>query len=300
MSQAVTTTRPMSRPSSGVLVMGATGKTGSALLDLLRARAEPVRAATRTPNGPDAVRFDWDEIATHGPALDGVDRVYLVPPPSAIDPVPMVEPFLAEARRRGIRRLVMLGSGIEFPNAPRRLELAARVRAEPGWLVLSPSGFMQNFLRPHPVGTAIHDHGEITTSAGSGRMFWIDARDVAASAAAVLTGPLLDEQLPNNFVLSGPRGLSYPDIAALIAAQAGRSVQVRSLTTDELAEDYRAAGLPAGFASSLAAIADDVRAGRYDTGTTSVLDLTGRPPRTIENFVREHAAEWRPSVSTND
>ena len=71
-----------------VLVIGATGKTGSALLDLLRARAEPVRPASRTPAAADAIRFDWDDIATHGPALDGVDRVYLVPPPSAVDPVP--------------------------------------------------------------------------------------------------------------------------------------------------------------------------------------------------------------------
>jgi len=89
---------------SAVLVIGATGKTGSALLDLLRARAEPVRPASRTPKGEDAVRFDWDDTTTHGPALDGVDRVYLVPPPSAVDPVAVVEPFLVEARRRGIRR----------------------------------------------------------------------------------------------------------------------------------------------------------------------------------------------------
>jgi len=285
---------------STVLVIGATGKTGSALLDLLRARAEPVRAASRTPNAADAIRFEWDETATHGPALDGVDRVYLVPPPSAVDPVPVVEPFLAEARRRGIRRLVMLGSAIEFPNAPGRLELAARVRAQPGWLVLSPSGFMQNFLRPHPVGTAIRDHGEIATSAGSGRMFWIDARDVAASAAAALTRPLLDELLRNDFVLTGPSGLSYGDAAALITAQTGRSVQVKGLTVDQVTAHYRAAGLPAEFASSLAAIGDDVRAGRYDEGTTSVLDLTGRPPRTFEDFVREHAAEWSPSGTMND
>ncbi len=64
-----------------VLVNGATDKTGSALLALLRARAEPVRAASRTPDAADAVRFDWNEVATHGPALDGVDRVYLVPRP---------------------------------------------------------------------------------------------------------------------------------------------------------------------------------------------------------------------------
>ncbi len=159
---------------------------------------------------------------------------------------------------------------------------------------------MQSFLRPHPVGTAIHDHGEIPTSAGSGRMFWIDARDVAASGAAALTRPLLDEQLPDDYVLTGPRGLSYTDAATIIAAQAGRAVHVRALTVDQLAARYRAAGLPAEFAASLAAIGDDVRAGRYDEVTTSVLDLTGRPPRTFEDFVREHAAEWQPSGTMND
>jgi len=277
---------------SAVLVIGATGKTGSALLDLLQARAEPVRAASRTPQGADAVRFDWDNIATHGPALDGVDRVYLVPPPSAVDPIPAVEPFLAEAGRRGVRRLVMLGSAIEFPHAPGRLELAARVRAERGWLVLSPSGFMQNFLRPHPVGTAIRDDGEIANAAGSGRMAWIDARDVSASAAAALTQPP-DEQLRDYYVLTGPRALNSTDAAAVIATQAGRPVHVRDLTVDQLAARYRAAGLPAGFAGSLAAIGDDVRAGRYDEVTTSVLELTGSAPRTFEDFVREHAAEWQ-------
>lgn len=194
----------------------------------------------------------------------------------------------------------MLGSAIEFPHAPKRLELAARVRAQPGWLVLSPSGFMQNFLRPHPVGTAIHDHAEIATSAGSGRMGWIDAGDVAASAAAALTEPRLDEQLRNDYVLTGPRGLSYTDAADIIATQTGRSVHVRDLTVDQVSARYRAAGLPAEFAVSLAATEDDVRAGRYEQVTTSVLDLTGRPPRTFEDFVRQHAAEWQPARTMNE
>lgn len=278
-----------------VLVTGATGKTGSALLDLLRAHPEPVRAASRTPDAADGIRFDWSDIATHGPALDGVDRVYLVPPPSLVDPIPVVGPFLAEAQRRGIRRVVMLGSAIEFPNAPRRLELAARVRAQPGWLVLSSSGFMQNFLRPHPVGRAIRDHGEIVTSAASGRVGWIDARDVAASAAATLTEPLLNEELGNDFVLTGPRGLSFSDAATIIATHTGRSVQVRTLSADQLIARYRAAGRPAEFAESLVATENDVQDGRYGETTTSVLDLTGSPPRTFEDFVREYATEWQPS-----
>ncbi len=182
---------------------------------------------------------------------------------------------------------------MEFPNAPGRLELAARVRAQPGWLVLSASAFMQNFLPPHALGTAIHADQEITTSAQDGRVGWIDARDIAASAAAVLTRPLLDEQVHSDHVLTGPRALSYRDAAAVISAQVGRSLPVRDVSVEQLAARHRAAGLPAGFAAILAAPEHAVRAGRYDEVTTSVLDLTGRPPRTFEDFVREHADTWR-------
>lgn len=277
---------------SAVLVIGASGTTGSEVLRLLRAAGAPVRAASRAPRATDVVRFEWDDVATHGRALDGVDRVYLVPPPSAVDPLPVVEPFLEAARRRGVHRLVMLGSAIEFPNAPGRLELAARVAAEPGWLVLSPSGFMQNFLRPHPLGTAIHDTGTIPTSAGRAKLGWIDARDVSATAAAALTAPLLHEDLRDDYILTGPRALSYDEAATVISAGSSRPVTVNNLTVGELAAYYRAAGLPSRFADVLAATEGDVSTGRYDEVTTAVLDLTTRPPRTFEAFVQEHAAEW--------
>ncbi len=101
-------------------------------------------------------------------------------------------------------------------------------------------------------------------------------------------------------MLTGPRGLSYRNAATIIATQTGRSVQVRDLTLNQVTARYRAAGLPAEFASSLAATEDDVRAGRYEKVTTSVLDLTGRPPRTFEDFVREHATQWQPSGTVND
>jgi uncharacterized protein YbjT (DUF2867 family) len=145
---------------TGVLVTGGTGRTGSALAGLLRARGVPVRVAARTPpaGAPDAVRFDWTDPATHAAALHGTDRVYLVPPVNTVDPMPLVEPFLVEAERLGVRRVVLLGSALVLPGASGALELAARVRARPGWVVLRASGFMQNFLAPHPLGERIRRH----------------------------------------------------------------------------------------------------------------------------------------------
>lgn len=279
---------------TGVLVTGGTGKTGSALVELLRGNGVPVRVASRNPSAgdPDAVRFDWGDPATHSAALRGADRVYLVPPVESVDPMPLVGPFLAEAERLGVRRVVLLGSAIVLPNAPSALELAAQVRARPGWVVLRASGFMQNFLSTHPLGERIRRHGEIRTVAGDGRLGWIDARDIAAAASALLAEPGAEPGDQRDYLLTGPKALNYGDTAAIITARTGRPVRVVHIGADEQAANYRAAGMPAEFAAALAAVEDGIRAGREDQVSTAVLDLTGRPPRTFAEFVQDHATEW--------
>lgn len=253
-----------------------------------------MRIASRHPAAadPDAVRFDWGDPSTHEAALRGMDRVFLVPPVESVDPLPLVGPFLRRARLSGVCRVVLLGSAIVLPNAPSALELAAQVRAEPGWVVLRASGFMQNFLRPHPLGDRIHRLGEIRTAAGDGRVGWIDVRDIAASAAALLEDPEV-RGAGDDFLLTGPESLSYGDTAEVITAHAGRRIRVQRVEPAEQAAAYRAAGLPAEFATALATVEDGIRRGREDRVSTAVLDLTGRAPRTFARFVSEHADEWR-------
>ena len=284
-------------PKTGVLVTGDTGKTGRELVRLLRDGGVPVRVASRNPaaDDPDAVRFDWDAPATHAAALDGQDRVFLVPPGRSGDPMPAVGPFLAEARRIGVRRVVLLGSAISL--APRASELAAEVRAQPGWVVLRPSGFMQNFLSPHPMGERIRRDGEIRTAAGDGGVGWIDARDIAATAAALLADLDAAPDDQRDYLLTGSQALSFPEAAAIITAGIGRPVQVVHISADQQAANLQAAGVPAHFAAILAAADASVRAGREDELSTAVLDLTGRPPRTFTEFVREHAARWAPPAA---
>ncbi|WP_017586649.1 Rossmann-fold NAD(P)-binding domain-containing protein [Nocardiopsis ganjiahuensis] len=279
---------------TGVLVTGGTGKTGSALVGLLRGAGVPVRVAGRHPSGddPDAVRFDWNDPTTHPAALRGMDRVFLVPPVNAVDPMPLVGPFLAEAQSLGVRRVVLLGSAIVLPNAPSALEMAERVRARPGGVVLRASGFMQNFLSPHPVGERILGRGEIRTAAGEGAVGWIDARDIAACAFALLADPGVEPNSRRDYLLTGPQALSYRDAAAIITARTGRPVRVVTIGTDEQAAAYRAAGMPAEFATAIAEVEDGIRSGLQDQVSTAVLDLTGRPPRTFAAFVQEHATEW--------
>src|SRR5690606_41832140 len=65
----------------------------------------PVRVATRNPvpGRSGTIRFDWADPDTHPAALHGMDQVFLVPPINSVDPAPLVDPFLDEAQRLGVR-----------------------------------------------------------------------------------------------------------------------------------------------------------------------------------------------------
>jgi uncharacterized protein YbjT (DUF2867 family) len=287
---------------TGVLVTGGTGKTGSSLTALLRKRGVPVRVASRMPpaDAPDAVRFDWSAPASHPAALRGMDQVYLVPPTDTTDPMPLVEPFLAEAERLRVRRVVLLGSAIVLPGATSALELAAHVRARPGWVVLRASGFMQNFLAPHPLGQRIRRRGEIRTAAGTGRVGWIDARDIAAVAATLLTEADGHLDVQDDYVLTGPKALSYQDAAQIITAHTGRPVRVVPVGVAEQIDTYRASGMPDAFATALAAVDAGIRTGQDDQVSTAVLELTGSPPRSFAEFVQDHASQWGSGAAFGD
>jgi uncharacterized protein YbjT (DUF2867 family) len=67
----------MDNSQQTTLVLGGTGRTGSLVARKLAERGLTARTAAR--HGAD-VPFDWDNPATHGPALTGADRIYLVTP----------------------------------------------------------------------------------------------------------------------------------------------------------------------------------------------------------------------------
>ncbi|WP_433273399.1 NmrA family NAD(P)-binding protein [Pseudonocardia xinjiangensis] len=265
-----------------VLVVGATGTTGSRVSAFLRQRRVPVRSATRRPRAAGHVRFDWASRETHAPALRGVSAVYLVAPVGVADPVPLVEPFLEEARRQGVRRVVQLSSSAVPEGMPGLGAVHALVRATmPEWAVLRPSWFMQNFAGDHAVAHGVRS-GEIVTATGDGKVAFVDAADIAAVAGFALT-----DEAPHNteHVLTGPEALSYADAAAIITRHTGAPVRHRTVAPEEFARHIGAYGVPADFAAVLAALDDGIRGGAEDRVTGTVERITGRSPRSFHDFV---------------
>ncbi|MFD7339199.1 NAD(P)H-binding protein [Streptomyces violascens] len=272
------------KPTSATLVIGATGTTGSRVTAGLAAQEIPVRAGSRkaTPvDGAQAVRFDWNEDATWDDALDGVGRVYLVPPIGSSDPAAVMLPFLRKARAGGVHRAILLSSSAIPAGGP----AVGQVHEElPGlfeeWAVLRPSWFMQNFTGDTPHARSIRDEGAIRTASGNGRVGFIDAADIATVAVHALT----DEQAPNTeLVLTGPQALSYDDVAATITEVTGCPVAHQHLTFEEL-RDRWAAEIPLEFATMLAGMDRAIAGGAEDRTSDTVQRLTGRAPGTLRAF----------------
>jgi uncharacterized protein YbjT (DUF2867 family) len=266
-----------------VLVLGGTGTTGRRVVAGLRANGVTARAATRTPGEPGQVRFDWTDRATHAVALRGATAVYLIAPIGEAEPARLVAPFLADALDAGVRRVVLLSSSAVTEETPGLGELPKLVRTMPEWAVLRPSWFMQNFTGEHLVAQGVRD-GEIVTATGAARVAFVDAGDIAAVAVRALTDP---EPHNTGHVLTGPAALSYAEAAGIVAARTGRPVRHRAVGAAEFAALLTASGIPAGFAAVLAALDEDIRHGAEDRVTPAVEQVTGRPARSFETFVRE-------------
>ncbi|WP_437674507.1 ergot alkaloid biosynthesis protein [Sorangium sp. So ce131] len=276
-----------------ILVTGGTGKTGRRIVQRLAQLGHPVRLASRSgqaAQGAGAARFDWNDAATHGPALAGVGRVYLVAPVGAPDPYPVMAEFIDRALKSGVRRFVLLSASSLPEGGPAMGAVHHLLRqVAPEWAVLRPTWFMQNFSEQQHRAT-IRDEGRIYSATGRGRVPFVDADDIAEVGVRALA----DERAHDtDHVITGPEVLSYGQVADVIAEVLGRPVRHVDLSEDALAERYAGLGMEPAYARLLASMDTAIAGGSEDRTTDTVARVTGRPPRSFKEFVRAAAAAWQ-------
>lgn len=272
--------------SAPILVIGATGTTGRIVTQLLLESGAQVRPTSRSPS-EGQVRFDWMDAETWPAVLDGIERMYLIGPIGAAEPAPLVRPFLEQGLAAGLRRVVLLSSsGVEPGDSG--LGALSRLISQimPEWAVLRPSWFMQNLTGMHGVAQGLRA-GRVTTSTGAGRVAFVDAADIAAVAVRAL----LDESpLNTDLVITGPTSASYAEICEMVSELTGRTISFVDVGATELTVSLIAQGIPAEFATVLAALDNDIRHGSEDRVTNTVERITGRKPTSVDTFLRTHAA----------
>ncbi|MEO6859199.1 MAG: NmrA family NAD(P)-binding protein [Solirubrobacteraceae bacterium] len=282
-----------------ILVCGATGTTGGAVLRQLRGDQQPVRATTRSAqsaerlrgDGVEAVVADLADPDSLGPALEGVDAVYVAHP--ATDQLAEHEGNLAQAAAAaGVRHIVKLsaiGAAQDSPMAFGRLhgqaEAAVRAAGVP-FTMLRASGFMQNTL----AWAAQIPSGTIRGPVMNARWAILDVRDIAAVAARVLESGA--EHAGQAYTLTGPEASSPHEQVEILAEVLERPLESIEVPVQAAQEQMRSAGLPAQTAERLGELWRMYAEGRAEEISPDVERVTRRAPYTYRQFAEDHHTLW--------
>lgn len=277
-----------------ILVLGGTGKTGRRVVrQLTAAGARPV-AAARTDGTAD-VRLDLDDPATWATALAGASGAYLVEPgvPMDADQRSRIPRFVAAAAEAGVRRFVLL-------TAPRAgeeehpLHQAEQAVRDSGaeWTVLRPTWFAQNFSEG-PWRTGVTG-GMLALPTGEGRVPFLDADDIAETAAAALTDAG-SRHAGRTYLLTGPEALGVGEALGIVGRASGRAVRHVDLDPEAFAAQQVEHGVPPRVARFLTALLVEVRDGLGGEPTGDVEQALGRPARSFRDYAAAAAAAgaWR-------
>lgn len=275
---------------SRILVIGASGTVGSELSRLLAAQNEAVvKATSRKPAAADQVQVDLVSQAGLKAAFNGVDRAFFLAPPGHANQEALLAPLIDEAKARGLKKVVLMtamGANADeaapMRKAERRLEASGLA-----YNIVRPNWFMQNFntFWLHGIQTS----GQILLPVGTAKGSYIDARDIAAVAARLLTS---EEFANHDFDLTGPRALDHAEVAAILTRATGKAIVFQDITPEAMLQGLLGAGLPKDYAEFLVLILGFFKAGYAERTTDAVQQITGQAPRTIEHYARDYRASW--------
>ena len=280
------------------LVTGGTGTVGGHVLRLAAADGLPVRALVRDrrratamlPATVEVLEADLADASAVDVALRGVQGAFLAV--GGTDQQQQLEErFVDRAGAHGVHvvKLSAHGASPDSPVPYDRWHAAVEARltsSGTAWTLLRPTVFMQNLLGSSDSLAA----GQLFAPAGSARIAFVDARDIAAVAVTALRGG----HEGRTYEITGPEALTYADVAVRFSELLGHGVEYVDLPGDAFMSALAGAGMSALQVESLGALMSTVRAGSQATVTSTVPDLLGRPATSLRDFLLEHRAAFSP------
>ncbi|MGV9316493.1 NAD(P)H-binding protein [Streptomyces sp. NPDC003691] len=283
--------------TSPVLVTGATGRIGRAVIGQLLDAGVPVRAFVRRaeaaatlPAPAEVFTGDLTVPESLDPALDGARAVFLVwtaPPGTAAAVVGRL------AAR--VRRVVFLSSPHRTPHPFFQQPNPASALHSAVERLIAATGIESTTIRPGMLasnspawwGPAIRAGEVVRWPYGAVETAPVDDRDVAAVAARTLHR---DGYAGGDFVLTGPESLTQAAQVRIVGDALGRRIDFEEMTPDEFRR--RSADTVPGPVADMLLDAWSAAAGRPAYVTTTVADLLGRAPRTFHRWAADHTTAF--------
>jgi len=267
------------------LVLGGTGKTGRRVAERLADKGVETRVASRSADIP----FDWNDPGTWEAALDGAAAAYITYAPDLAIPgaTGAIQAFVDKAVEKGVKRLVLLSG-----RGEKEAQLCEHIVQDAGveWTVVRASWFNQNFSEGEFLGMVMD--GAITLPAADIPEPFVDVDDIADVAVAALTE---DGHNGEIYEVTGPRMLTFKEVAQEISRAAGREVSFVQIPKEAFASAIEESGAPEDIVWLLNYLFDTVLDGRNAYVCDGVQRALGREPNDFADYAQRIAASgiWK-------
>ncbi|MCB9642464.1 MAG: SDR family oxidoreductase [Myxococcales bacterium] len=283
---------------SKILVTGATGTIGGAVLEALLVAGAEVRVGVRNTDkavalrdrGAETVTFDYDRPETLEEAMRGASTLFLLTP-LAEDPVPYARLALQAAKQAGIQhvvRLSVVGADANGIGPGRHHGVCDELIKESGlgWTLLAPTFFQDNVL--NYTGGSIQRDNAFYGAAGDGKISYVSARDIGEVGAKVLMAP--QDHAGQTYVLTGPEALSENEVAQILSGIVGRDIHYVNLSPEQYAGGMRSNGLPEWLIKDLLDLEQIKANGWAEAVAHDVEKVLGRPALRMKDYLATQKA----------
>ncbi len=283
-----------------ILVTGATGKTGSAVVRQLLDRGYPVRATVRKRDeradeleslGAEVVVADFHDLRSMRDAMEGAGRTYFVYPPQGGRLVEATVIAATAAQDAGVRGFVNMSqiSAREYSDSPlaRHHWLSEKILdwADVGAIHIRPTFFAE--MLPILGAQTIAAQGKLYLPYGNERHAPVAANDIARVVVGLLTDP--EPHVGERYVLTGPKNLTVAEMATVLSEELGTTVEYVDLPVDVWGDVISGVdGLNEFAVTHLKAVAVDHQNGIFSGETDVVERIGGQPPQSLPEFIREN------------
>jgi uncharacterized protein YbjT (DUF2867 family) len=263
-----------------VLVLGSNGKTGSRIVERLRAAGNEVRLGSRSATPP----FDWNDRTTWPAVLEGIRATYVAYQPDLCVPgaVDTVRAFFDAATKAGVRKIVLL-SGRGEPEAEDAEKALQATSLD--WTIIRASWFFQNFSENYFLDDI--RAGRMTLPDSLAVEPFVDAEDIAEIAALALTGNRHSRQL---YEVTGPEAITFAQAMRIIGRAVGREIQFQTVPMDVYRQALLDAQLPGEIVDLIVYLFTTVLDGRNTPLTDGVQRALGRGPKKFSDYVERTVA----------
>ena len=283
--------------SGPILVTGASGNVGGAVVRSLIAAGVPVRAAGtnvealgRAFPGVEVARLDFHAPATFGPALHGAGGLFLVRPPRIAQVGPTLNALVDVAEQTGVGHVMFSSvTGADTNRVVPHHRVETHLQASGlSWTILRPGFFAQNLADAYRTDIVRNDR--IYLPAGHGRVAFIDVRDLGDVAATVFADPGAHRDA--GYTLTGPAALDLDEVAAVLTRELGRPIRYEPAHILGYMRHLRGHGLPGVQILVQTVLHTGLRRGQAQTVDPTLGRLLGRLPGTLAQYVHDHRATW--------